>query len=61
MPFTDASLQIDGDASSSMTFMEMATASEFSIGVKLLILDNEFQGMVQQWRESRHRRSVPCV
>src|ERR1700722_11556528 len=40
-------VDVDGDASFSMTAMELATASQYNIGVKLLILNNEFQGMVQ--------------
>jgi acetolactate synthase-1/2/3 large subunit len=43
-------IDIDGDASFSMTAMELATASEHNIGVKVLILNNEFQGMVEQWQ-----------
>jgi len=43
-------IDIDGDASFSMTAMELATASQFNIGVKVLILNNEFQGMVLQWQ-----------
>jgi acetolactate synthase-1/2/3 large subunit len=30
--------------------MELQTASQFGIGVKVLILNNDFQGMVQQWQ-----------
>jgi acetolactate synthase-1/2/3 large subunit len=44
-------VDIDGDASFSMTAMELATASQFNIGVKALILNNEFQGMVLQWQD----------
>jgi acetolactate synthase-1/2/3 large subunit len=43
-------VDIDGDASFSMTAMEMATASQYDIGVKILVLNNEFQGMVLQWQ-----------
>jgi len=43
-------VDIDGDASFSMTAMELATASQYDIGVKVLILNNEFQGMVLQWQ-----------
>lgn len=39
-------VDIDGDASFSMTAMEMATAAQYNIGVKILVLNNEFQGMV---------------
>jgi acetolactate synthase-1/2/3 large subunit len=42
-------IDVDGDASFSMTAMEMATAAEYNIAVKVLILNNNFQGMVKQW------------
>ncbi|CEG38333.1 acetolactate large biosynthetic type [Plasmopara halstedii] len=44
-------IDIDGDASFSMTLAEMATAAEFNIGVKVLLLNNNFQGMVKQWQD----------
>lgn len=44
-------IDVDGDASAQMTFMEMATASEFGVGVKVLILNNNGQGMVVQWQD----------
>ncbi|KAI0693348.1 acetolactate synthase [Cytidiella melzeri] len=44
-------VDIDGDASFSMTAMELQTASQHDIGVKVIILNNEFQGMVQQWQD----------
>jgi len=44
-------VDIDGDASFSMTAMELQTASQFNIKVKVLVLNNEFQGMVQQWQD----------
>ena len=43
-------VDIDGDASFSMTAMELATASQYNIGVKVIVFNNEFQGMVQQWQ-----------
>ena len=43
-------IDVDGDASFSMTAMELATASQYNIGVKVLVLNNEFQGMVLQWQ-----------
>lgn len=43
-------VDIDGDASFSMTLTELATAAEFNIGVKIIILNNEEQGMVTQWQ-----------
>ncbi|KZV87401.1 acetolactate synthase [Exidia glandulosa HHB12029] len=44
-------IDVDGDASFSMTAMELATASQYNIGVKVLVLNNEFQGMVLQWQD----------
>lgn len=44
-------IDVDGDASFSMTGMELMTASEYNVGVKVLILNNEFQGMVRQWQD----------
>ncbi|KAI9592952.1 thiamine diphosphate-binding protein [Syncephalis fuscata] len=44
-------IDIDGDASFSMTAMELATASQYNIGVKALVLNNDFQGMVKQWQD----------
>ncbi|KAI9329583.1 acetolactate synthase [Zopfochytrium polystomum] len=44
-------IDIDGDASFSMTGMELMTARQFNIGVKALILNNDFQGMVKQWQD----------
>lgn len=42
-------VNIDGDASFSMTAMELQTCNQFNIGVKTLLMNNEFQGMVEQW------------
>ncbi|KAI0345110.1 acetolactate synthase [Trametopsis cervina] len=44
-------VDIDGDASFSMTAMELQTASQHDIGVKVIVMNNEFQGMVQQWQD----------
>ena len=46
-------VDIDGDASFSMTAMELQTASQYNIGVKVLVLNNEFQGMVLQWQGAK--------
>jgi acetolactate synthase-1/2/3 large subunit len=44
-------VDIDGDGSFCMTAMEMATAAEYGIPAKILILNNDFQGMVKQWQD----------
>lgn len=42
---------IDGDGSSQMTIMELATAVYHNKPVKIAILDNNYLGMVRQWQE----------
>jgi acetolactate synthase-1/2/3 large subunit len=44
-------IDIDGDASFMMTCYEMATIAEYNIPVKIVILNNDFQGMVKQWQD----------
>ncbi|ROT41182.1 acetolactate synthase catalytic subunit [Sodiomyces alkalinus F11] len=43
-------IDIDGDASFNMTLTELSTAAQFDIGVKVIVLNNEEQGMVTQWQ-----------
>ncbi|RPB00080.1 acetolactate synthase [Choiromyces venosus 120613-1] len=43
-------IDIDGDASFNMTLTELSTAVQFNIGVKVIVLNNEEQGMVTQWQ-----------
>ncbi|GMM35567.1 acetolactate synthase catalytic subunit [Saccharomycopsis crataegensis] len=43
-------IDIDGDASFNMTLTELSTAVQFGIPVKVLLLNNEEQGMVTQWQ-----------
>jgi acetolactate synthase-1/2/3 large subunit len=43
-------IDIDGDSSFSMTLTELSTAAEFNIGIKVIVLNNEEQGMVTQWQ-----------
>ncbi|KAG6005545.1 Acetolactate synthase, mitochondrial [Claviceps maximensis] len=43
-------IDIDGDASFAMTLTELATAAQFNIGVKIIVMNNEEQGMVTQWQ-----------
>jgi acetolactate synthase-1/2/3 large subunit len=44
-------IDIDGDGSFLMTCNELATAAEYKIPAKVVILNNQFQGMVRQWQE----------
>lgn len=43
-------IDIDGDASIQMTITELTTAAQFNIGVKVIVFNNEEQGMVAQWQ-----------
>lgn len=43
-------IDIDGDASFNMTLTELSTAAQFNIDVKVIVLNNEEQGMVTQWQ-----------
>lgn len=43
-------IDIDGDASFCMTLTELGTAAQFNIGIKVIVLNNEEQGMVTQWQ-----------
>lgn len=49
-------IDIDGDASFSMTAMELATASQFNIGVKVMVMNDGYQGMVTQWEDMFYNR-----
>ncbi len=43
-------VDVDGDASFLMSGLELASAVEYNIGVKVLILNNNAQGMVYRWQ-----------
>ena len=47
-------ISVDGDGSFNMTFTELKTIGEQNIPVKLLILDNESQMMVEYWQRLFH-------
>jgi acetolactate synthase-1/2/3 large subunit len=44
-------IDVDGDGSFLMTLNELGTAVEFDLPVKVVLLNNSFQGMVRQWQE----------
>ena len=44
-------IDVDGDGSFLMTGMEFVTAVQYKIGVKVLLINNNFQGMVRQWQD----------
>ncbi len=42
---------ITGDGSFQMCIQELATIRQYNLGVKILLLNNSFLGMVRQWQE----------
>ncbi len=51
---TKMCIAVDGDGSFNMTFTELKTVAEQNIPVKILILDNESQMMVEYWQRLFH-------
>ena len=49
-------IDIDGDGSYLMTCYELATIAEYNIPVKVVILNNDFQGMIKQWQDLFYQR-----
>jgi acetolactate synthase-1/2/3 large subunit len=47
---------IAGDGGFQMTIQELGTIMQSSIGVKMIILNNSFLGMVRQWQELFHNK-----
>ena len=43
---------ITGDASIQMNIQELGTISQYQLPVKIILLNNKWQGMVRQWQES---------
>ncbi len=44
-------ISVSGDGGYQMTIQELGTIFQYNIGVKVLVLNNEFLGMVRQWQE----------
>lgn len=44
-------IDIAGDGSIQMNIQELATAAQYNIAVKVVLLNNEFLGMPRQWQE----------
>ena len=50
-------IDIAGEASVLMTMQEMSTAVQYSLPIKIFILNNEYMGMVRQWQELLHGKN----
>lgn len=44
-------IDIDGDGSFNMNVQELATCYRFGLGVKVVIINNQWLGMVRQWQD----------
>lgn len=43
---------ISGDASFQMNLQELATIAQYNLPIKILIINNKWQGMVRQWQQA---------
>ena len=48
----DKVICISGDASIQMNIQELGTIAQYNLPIKLIILNNKWQGMVRQWQQS---------
>jgi acetolactate synthase-1/2/3 large subunit len=54
-------IAVDGDGSFNMTFTELKTVAEQGIPIKIMILDNESQMMVEYWQRLFHDKRLLAV
>ena len=47
---------ISGDSSFQMNIQELGTISQYNLPIKILVLNNHWQGMVRQWQESFYNK-----
>ncbi len=47
-------IDIAGDASILMNIQEMSTVKQYNLPVKIMVLNNEYMGMVRQWQQLLH-------
>ncbi|MBW4519475.1 MAG: biosynthetic-type acetolactate synthase large subunit [Scytolyngbya sp. HA4215-MV1] len=51
---------VSGDASFQMNLQELATLAQYGINVKIVIINNGWQGMVRQWQEAFYGERYSC-
>jgi len=56
-------IDIAGDGSIQMNIQELATVANYNLPVKIVILNNQYLGMVRQWQELFYekRYSATCL
>jgi acetolactate synthase-1/2/3 large subunit len=57
----DLCVAVVGDGGFQMTLMELATVKAYNIPVKILIINNQYLGMVRQWQEAFYERTYSSV
>lgn len=50
-----------GDGGFQMTIQELGMCAQWNVGVKIVLLDNNFLGMVRQWQELFHKKRYSSV
>ena len=48
---------ISGDSSIQMSIQELGTLAQYELGIKIIIANNGWQGMVRQWQELLHDKN----
>ncbi len=54
-------VDIAGDGSIQMNIQELATAVQYQLPVKVVILNNQYLGMVRQWQELFYEKCYSCT
>lgn len=49
-------IAVIGDGGYQMTVQELGTIMQYNVGVKILVLNNSFLGMVRQWQQLFHEK-----
>jgi len=57
----DLVIDIAGDGSIQMNIQEMATAVQCGLPIKVVILNNQYLGMVRQWQELFYEKCYACT
>ena len=53
-------IDIDGDGSLNMTIHELSTCHRYGIGVKVVVINNQWLGMVRQWQDMIYNGHRVC-
>ncbi len=51
----DLVIDIDGDGSLNMTIQELSTIHRYNLAVKIVVINNQYLGMVRQWQDMIYR------